>query len=224
MKSYGQYCPMTMAVEVLGDRWTLQIVRDLLRGVCRFNDLARGLPGLSRALLSQRLRQMERDGIVERRIADGGRLSEYHLTQAGQELLPVVGALVEWGTRWAFKDPQPVHLDPVLLLWWLRSATQRDLLPPQRVVVQFDFQGACTLTMWLVLEQDDVSVCLQHPGFDVDLLLAGDLAALYRVWARRETLGGAMRCGLVRLDGPPALARAFPGWFAWDTAEEAVPA
>src|SRR6476659_2744220 len=94
MKSYGQYCPMTMAVEVLGDRWTLQIVRDLLRGVCRFNDLARGLPGLSRALLSQRLRQMERDGIVERRIAAGSRLSEYHLTQAGQELLPVVGALV----------------------------------------------------------------------------------------------------------------------------------
>ena len=215
MKSYGQYCPMTMALEVLGERWTLLIVRDLLRGVRRFNDLARGLPGISRALLTQRLRQLERHGIVERRSAGGGRRIEYHLTAAGRELQPLATALVAWGTRWAFGDPQPAHLDPVLLLWWMRGAVQRDRLPPHRVVIQFDFQGACALTMWLVLERADVSVCLQHPGFDVDLLLTADLAALYRVWGRRETLAGAMRCGLVTLDGPPALARAFPGWLGW---------
>ena len=102
MKSYGQYCPMTMAMEVLGDRWTLQIVRDLMRGVCRFNDLARGLPGLSRALLTRRLREMEGNGLIERRIAAGGRLPEYHLTAAGLELQPVVMTLVVWGTKWAF--------------------------------------------------------------------------------------------------------------------------
>ncbi len=223
MKSYGQYCPLTMAVEILGDRWTLLIVRDLLGGTCRFNDLARGLPGISRALLTRRLRQLERDGIIERRSAAGGQVSEYHLTPAGQELQPLAEALVAWGTRWAFSEPQPAQLDPVLLLWWIRGIVQRDRLPPQRVVVQFDFRGAHILTMWLVLERDDVSVCLQHPGFDVDLLLTGDLAALYRIWGRRDTLAGAMRRGLVTLDGPPALARAFPGWLlGWDAAAESA--
>jgi DNA-binding HxlR family transcriptional regulator len=224
MKSYGQYCPLTMAVELLGDRWTLLIVRDLLRGICRFNDLARGLPGISRALLVQRLRQLERGGIVERRSSEGGRASAYHLTAAGRELQPIADAFVAWGARWAFSDPQPVHLDPVLLLWWIRSAIQRDRLPPHRVVVQFDFRGACALTMWLVLERDDVSVCLQHPGFEIDLLLTADLAALYRVWGRRDTFAGVLRCGLVALDGPPTLARAFPGWLDWDVLAEAVPA
>jgi DNA-binding HxlR family transcriptional regulator len=224
MKSYGQYCPMTMAVEKLGDRWTMLIVRDMLLGTRRFNDLARGLPGISRALLAQRLRQLERDGIVERRITEGGRASEYHLTPAGHELQSITDAFVAWGARWAFSDPQPVHLDPVLLLWWMRGAVQRDRLPPRRVVVQFDFRGACALTMWLVVERDDVSVCLQHPGFDVDLLLTADLATLYRVWGRRETFAGALRCGLVALDGPPTLARAFPGWLAWDIVTEDVPA
>lgn len=223
MKSYGQYCPMTLALEVLGERWTLLIIRDLLLGVCRFNDLARGLPGISRPLLSQRLRQLEANGIVERRVMDGGRLTQYHLTAAGRELQPIVGAFVIWGTRWAFSDPQPVHLDPVLLLWWLRGVVQRDRLPAHRVVVQFDFEGACTLTMWLVLDRADVSVCLQHPGFEVDLLLTADLATLYRVWGRRDTLAGAMRRGLVTLDGPPALARAFPGWLGWDATADVRP-
>jgi DNA-binding HxlR family transcriptional regulator len=223
MKSYGQYCPMTLALEILGERWTLLIVRDLMLGVCRFNDLARGLPGISRPLLSRRLRQLEGNGIVERRVMDGGRLTQYHLTAAGRELQPIVSALVIWGTRWAFSDPQPVHLDPVLLLWWVRGVVQRDRLPAHRVVVQFDFQGACTLTMWLVLDRADVSVCMQHPGFDVDLLLTADLATLYRVWGRRDTFAGAMRRGLVRLDGPPSLARAFSGWLGWDATTEVLP-
>jgi DNA-binding HxlR family transcriptional regulator len=224
MKSYGQYCPMAMAVEILGDRWTLLIVRDMLLGTRRFNDLARGLPGISRALLSQRLRQLERAGIVERRATAGERLIEYHLTPAGNDLQPLAAAFITWGARWAFSEPQPVHLDPVLLLWWMHGVVQRDRLPPQRVVVQFDFRGAHELTMWLVLERHDVSVCLTHPGFDVDLLLTADLAALYRVWGRRETFAGALRCGLVQLDGTPSLTRAFPGWIGWDSAAEAVPA
>jgi DNA-binding HxlR family transcriptional regulator len=216
MKSYGQYCPMAMALEVLGDRWTLLIVRDLLHGVRRFNDLARGLPGISRALLSQRLRRLESEAIVERRIAASGRLIEYHLTAAGLDLLPVAEALVAWGTRWAFSDPRPAHLDPVLLMWWLRGAVQRDRLPAHRVVIQFDFRGACALSMWLLLERTDVSICLQHPGFDVDVLLSADLAALYLVWGGRSTFAEVLGRDLVTLDGPPALVRAFPAWLAWD--------
>lgn len=224
MKSYGQYCPMAMAVEILGDRWTLLIVRDMLLGICRFNDLARGLPGISRALLSQRLRQLERDGIVERRVGDSERSIAYHLTEAGRDLQPLAAAFIAWGGRWAFGEPQPVHLDPVLLLWWIRGVVQRDRLPSQRVVVQFDFRGAHVLTMWLVLERHDVSVCLTHPGYDVDLLLTGDLATLYRVWGRRETFAGGLRRGLVQLDGPPSLTRAFPSWIGWDAMPEVVPA
>ena len=110
MKSYGQYCPLTMAVEILGDRWTLLIVRELLFSARRFNELARGLPGVSRALLTRRLRQLERDGIVERRSDASGRQGAYGLTQAGLELQPLAQQLVAWGTRWAFKDPEPVHL------------------------------------------------------------------------------------------------------------------
>ena len=160
MKSYGQYCPMAMALEVLGERWTLLIVRDLGKGTRRFNDLARGLPGISRALLTQRLRRLERVGIVERRVADGGRLIEYHLAVAGRALGSLCEALAAWGEHWAFGDPQPNQLDPILLLWWMRGAVRRDRLPSHRVVVQFDFRGACALTMWLVLVRDEVSVCL----------------------------------------------------------------
>jgi DNA-binding HxlR family transcriptional regulator len=214
MRSYGQYCPMAMALEVLGERWTLLIVRDLLGEGCRFNDLARGLPGISRTLLAQRLRQLERDRIVERREAGGG-ATLYALTRAGQELLPVVEALVTWGARWAFGSPDPCHLDPVLLLWWMRGGVRYDRLPPRRVVVQFDFRGRPADSMWLVLEPTDASVCLTPPGFEVDLVVTADLAALFRVWGGHLGLAAARRAGLVWLEGPTALVRAFPTWWTW---------
>jgi DNA-binding HxlR family transcriptional regulator len=216
MKSYGQYCPVAMSLEILGDRWTLLIVRDLLRGVGHFNDLARGLPGVSRTLLASRLKLLVREGIVERLASDDGTNIEYRLTGAGRDLQPVVDAFVMWGAHWAFGDPRPDQLDPVLLMWWMRSTIERDRLPPGRTVVQFDFRGACTDSMWLVLEPDDVSVCLQHPGHEIDLVVTGDLAALYRVWGHRDTFSRTLQCGQVRLDGPLALARAFPGWLGWE--------
>jgi DNA-binding HxlR family transcriptional regulator len=217
MRSYGQYCPMAMSLELVGERWTLLIIRDLLCGVSHFNDLARGLPGISRALLAQRLRQLERDGLVTRRVAADGRATEYQLTPAGQELHSVVATFVAWGTRWAFDHPKPDHLDPVLLLWWMRGAVRRDRLPSHRVVVQFDFQGARSGTLWLLLDPTDVSVCLTPPGGDIDMLVTADLAAFYRVWAGRLSLTAARQADLVRLDGPPALTRAFPDWWGWSS-------
>ena len=115
MSRYGQYCPITRSLEVLGDRWTLLVVRDLLVGATRFNELARGLPGMSRGLLSKRLDQLERDGLVVR--ADGG----YHPTVACEELRPLIFGLAEWGARWAFGEPRPDELDPVVLMWWIRG-------------------------------------------------------------------------------------------------------
>lgn len=223
MHSYGQYCPVSKAAEILGDRWTLLIVRDLICSQVRhFNDLVRGLPGISRTLLTQRLRQLERMGIVERHAGGKGRATEYHLTVAGRELQPVIEALLEWGAQWAFGEPEPAELDPVLLLWWMRRGTYLDRLPQQRVVLQFDFRGARTGSYWLVLEPSDVSVCLQHPGFDIDLLVTADIAAFYQVWMGRISFAESLGQEWVQLDGVPALVRAFPTWFALSPAAKAV--
>jgi hypothetical protein len=172
--------------------------------------------------MAQRLQQLERLGIIERRVGGKGRATEYHLTAAGQELQPVIDALLGWGAQWAFGDPDPAELDPVLLLWWVRRGTRLDRLPPQRVVVQFDFHGAWTGSDWLLLEPSDVSVCVQHPGFDIDLLVTADIAAFYQVWLGRVSFAEAVGRKWVQLDGSPALLRAFPTWFAWSPAAEAV--
>ncbi|MCW5850075.1 MAG: helix-turn-helix transcriptional regulator [Anaerolineae bacterium] len=209
-QAYGQYCPVTKAAEILGERWTPLIVRNLLLRPHRFNELERGLPGISRSLLVQRLNHLERAGIVERKQTASGRSGEYCMTQAGRELEGVVNALAEWGARWAFGDPEPDDLDPGLLLWWMRDGIDGASLPGGRNVVQFDFQGQRTACYWLVIEPDEVSVCLEHPGFAIDLWVTADLAAWYKVWLGRITLGQAMRDGLVELEGPSNLVRAFP--------------
>jgi len=213
MRSYGQYCPVAKATEVLGDRWTLLIVSEMTVGAHRFNDIARGLPRISRSLLSQRLRFLERAGIVDRRVGSTSRSTEYHLTAAGEELIPLITALGEWGARWAFGEPQPDELHPILLLWWMRGRVNREAFPPGRTVVGFEFRDGKG-SYWLLLHREDVSVCLQDPGFDLDLRVDADLFTLYEVWVGRRDLAGAMVDEMVRIIGPTSLKRAFPSWFA----------
>ncbi len=222
MTKYGQYCPIARSVEILGDRWTLLIVRDLLGGKDRFNDLERGLPGIPRALLSDRLRRLQRAGLLERHVETKGRKTRYQLTQAGQELSSVINALTHWGARWAFGEPDTSELDPILLLWWMRDRVYRERLPRRRVVVEFVFQGPRRYTYWLVLQPTDVSICLTHPGFEVDVLVTAELAALYKVWLGRITFAEAMREQQVDLNATPALERNFPRWFAWSPVAEVV--
>ena len=221
MYEYGQYCPVARASEILADRWTPLIVRELLAGVRRFNDLDRGLPGISRGLLAERLRKLERMGVL-RRTGTVGERTECHLTPAGQELQAVIDVIGGWGARWAFGVPRPNELDPVVLLWWMKRRVRRDRLPSRRTVIQFDFHGARTGSYWLLLTAADVSVCLQHPHFETDVLVDADIAAFYRVWLGRVPLGEALRQRSVRLDGVPAFVRAFPQWFAWSPMAEAV--
>ena len=223
MYRYGQYCPIAKAVEILGDRWTMLIVRDLLTGTCRFNDLERGLPGISRGVLAERLRRLQRMGVVERMVhANQRQRTEYRLTDAGQQLQPIINELLVWGTQWAFSDPEAHDLDPVLLLWWMRSRIHTDRLPEARVVVRFDFTGAVKETYWLLLTRQDVSVCLTDPGFATDLLVTADIAAYYQLWLGRREFGDVIRTGQVQLDGPPALVQAFPKWLAYSLAADAV--
>jgi DNA-binding HxlR family transcriptional regulator len=220
---YGQYCPVAQALDIVGDRWTLLIIRDLLTGATRFNALRRGLPGLSRTLLAKRLRQLERAGVLERRVdARNSRATEYYLTQAGRELQTVVDALLIWGATWAFGDPSLETLDPLLLMWWMRERVNADLLPEGRTVIQFDFTGATTVTYWLLLTKQDVSVCLTDPGYGIDVLVTADLATSFKLWLGRIDYPAAIAGGGVRVEGTPRLVGAFPTWFAWSHAAAAV--
>ena len=215
MYKYGQYCPVARASEILGDRWTLLIVRDLLNNKRHFNDLERGLPGISRGLLAERLRRLQKMGVIEKRSAGSGRKTEYYLTKAGEELQSVVDMLTVWGARWAFGEPEEKELDPVLLLWWMRDRVCVDQLPSERIVIQFDFQGAKKGPFWLVLAAEDVSVCLTHPGFEIDVLVTADLSTFYQVWLGRISYANALQEGKVEVEAIPSLARNFPDWFAW---------
>jgi DNA-binding HxlR family transcriptional regulator len=214
MRSYAQYCPVAKASEILGDRWTLLIVREMLGGASGFNELHRGLPGISRSVLTERLRALERAEILERRTGPKGRTLEYRLTPGGRDLEPVVQALGEWGATWSFTDPRPEELDPDLLVVWMARHADREQLPADRTVVQFDFRDPAK-RYWMVLEPSEVSVCLQHPGFDVDLEVTVDTAMLYRVYLGRAKLAGAMRAGKLRMTGPKSLQHRFGRWFAW---------
>ena len=215
MRPYAQYCPIAKTAEIIGDRWSILILRDMLVGTSHFNELARGLPGLSRNLLASRLRHLEASGLLARR--DGG----YELTEAGLDLKPLVFSMADWGAKWAFPDPQPDELDPDLLVWWIHGQIDQKVAPGDRVVVEFEFDDSKS-RYWLVLESDDVSVCLTDPGFDVDLWLRSSLRTLYMVWLGRRDLAQALQTGDIQLDGDATLASAFTGWLRLSPVSPAV--
>lgn len=200
---YGQYCPVSRALDVLGERWSLLILRDMLVGATRFNDLSRGLPGLSRTLLSKRLRQLERVGIVEH-VGD-----EYLLTDSGRDLFPIVFGLGEWGARWAFGDPTPEELDAELLAWWMHNDLDTSTLSERRVVFRLQFQDDRRL-FWFVIEAGEPSVCYVDPGYEVDVTISSDLQTLHSVWLGHLGLMEAARSGRIRFDGPSEMTRRMP--------------
>ena len=215
MPKYQQYCPVARALEILADRWTLLIVREVFLGSHRFNDIERGLPGISRSLLASRLRDLEQSGIIERLPSTRSNVAEYHFSDAGRELKPVIEALGGWGVRWAFDDPKPEELDAGLLVWKIHQRIDRERLPDKRTVIEFDFKGRGGRRVWLVLEPREVSVCVTPPRFDADLIVRAELALFYRVWLGRLDYATATRCGDVVVEGPPILARQLPRWFMW---------
>lgn len=219
MSKYGQYCPVARSLEILGDRWTLLIVREFLIGMSHFNDLERGLPGISRPLLAQRLRQLQKAGIIEKLNTKGGRqTTAYQLTPAGWELQKVMDGLMVWGEAWAFSEPTPEELDPVLLMWRLRNEVMKERLPDGRVVIQYDFRVRGKGYFWLVLTQADVTLCLTDPGYEVNVWVSADLAIFYKMYWGRITYGEALQDYGMRVEGTAPLVAAFPDWFAWHSA------
>jgi len=219
MKGYGQFCPVAKAAEIVAERWSPLVLRELICGSHRFSDLHRGVPRMSRTLLAQRLQQLEDAGIIQSVPRTKGRGREYFLTPAGEELRPVIDRLGEWGQRWARSQISAFDLDPGLLMWDIHRRVSTDRLPDRRVVVRFDFRGVPKIvrgstTFWLILQQRDVDMCLKDPGFEVDIVVDADLAAMTKVWMGDVRLGDARRAGLVRLDGRRELVRAFPEWLA----------
>lgn len=214
MKSYGQFCPIAIASEVLTERWTPLVVRELLCGSTRFNDLRRGVPLMSPSLLSKRLKSLERVGVVERR--ESGTGVEYLLTPAGEELRPVVEAMGVWGQRWGRGDVRPDHLDASLLMWDVHRCVVVDALPSERVVVHFHIRGSHDgkSRFWLVLDGEDVDLCLIDPGHEVDVHVACHARDLVRYWMGDAEIGDLLREGALTIEGPRALVRAFPSWFS----------
>jgi len=214
MPSYGQFCPIAQASEVLTERWTPLVIRELaLTGSRRFNDIQRGVPLMSSSLLTKRLRQLEEAGIVERRPRPDGKGNEYHLTPAGEELGPVVAQIGLWSERWLRRPIFEETPDTGLLMWWVRGTVKADELPAGRTVIHFRFRGAPEKLryFWLVLPETDL--CLSDPGFGVDITIRSDPQTLTAVWVGDAGLGSALRRGDIKLEGPEHLVRSFPKWF-----------
>lgn len=215
MSDYGRFCPVSMGSDVIADRWTPLIVRELVLGNTRFNDIARGLPGISRSLLVRRLKHLERMGVLERWPAPSGKGNEYRLTEAGRDLEEVIFALGRWSVRWLYQELRPTDVDAVTLMWWMHRRVDKERLPPGRVVVQFNHTAPSRASIWMVFERGDVSVCLQYPGFETDVLVTAPTATLAAVFNGLDRWDRAVDAGEITVAGPPRLTRALPKWFVW---------
>lgn len=214
MSSYGQFCPVAQALEVVGERWTLLVVRELLCGNYRFSEILHGVPLMSRSLLSQRLKVLEDAGLVERRDRPGGTGHEYHLTVAGRELQPIVTGLGTWGQRWVRRQNDKDKLDPVLLMWDLRRNLDTRCLPQRTTVVMFWFRDVPgkRSRYWLKVERPEIELCLTNPGLDVELTVETTLRTMVDVWMGDRDVSEAVRGGAIELKGTPELTQTFPSW------------
>lgn len=211
--SYGQFCPVSMAAEILCSRWTVVILREMLCGSTRFNDLRRGLPRMSPTLLSKRLKELEVSGVIRTTpIAGGG--FEYHLTDAGEELRPIVIGIGNWGQRWVESRLSLRNLDPTLLMWDMRRNLSPDPLPNRRCTIQFLYPELPQdrRSYWLVVESGEVDLCSFDPGYEVDLLVTSSLKTMTAIWMGLSRLGPEVDAGRVRLDGDPAIRRSMQKW------------
>jgi DNA-binding HxlR family transcriptional regulator len=208
---YGQFCPVAKAMELLDERWTVLVVRELLAGSTHFNDLRRGVPKMSPSLLSKRLQTLTRAGVVERSEVDGR--ANYTLTESGRELVGVVEALGAWSVRW-MSDLVEKDLDPSVLMWDIRRTIPLDQWPRTRTVVTFRLSGAPpkAASWWLMVADGSAEVCDFDPGYEVTATVSTSLRTLSQIWRGDQSWQSALLDGSVSIDAPREVCRAVPTW------------
>ena len=214
---YASFCPLTLTTDVIGDRWTPLVLREMLLGNTRFNDIARALPGMSRSLLTQRLKHLERKGVVDTRPSPAGRGNTYHLTEAGADLYDVLIAMGRWSITWMYDKLDPADIDAESLMWWMHRRTDPDRAPDERTTVQFDHTAPQRRSYWMVFERRSASVCVTDPGFPVSAVVRCPTEQLGRVFNGFESWQAAVRSGRIDVSGRRDVVSNIPKWFLWST-------
>ena len=224
MKGYGQFCPVAKATEVLGEKWTPLIIRELITDDQSFNNLRKGVPLMSPSLLSSRLKSLERSGVIERIKSDKGVI--YSLTKAGEELGPVIEQLGVWGQRWVRSDMSKKDLDPSLLMWDAHRRIDTSHFPDERTVLRFEFVDypSKLRLWWLVITGDDVDICLKDPGHEVNLFIQSTLKTMTQIWVGDLSINKARRDKLLHLAGETALGNSMSSWIGRSSLAHIKPA
>src|SRR4051794_28377145 len=225
MIRYGQYCPIAKALELLAERWTLLLVRELLMGSRHFNELRRGVPLIAPSVMSQRLKLLVDHGIIVREPEAHTRSCEYHLTAAGEELRPLIMHLGTWGQRWSRSRMARDDLDASFLMWDIHRNVHTEYLP-QSAVIAFEFSDAKKgmRQWWLVVAGGEVDLCLQEPGREVDITLVTGLQTMTQIWMGDLSLAQAKNSGQVKVSGTPALVRNITKWLGPSPFADVAPA
>ncbi|MGB5630958.1 MAG: helix-turn-helix domain-containing protein [Woeseiaceae bacterium] len=211
--SYGQYCPLALASELLCRRWTVLVISRLLDGCRTFNQIHQGIPRISPSLLSTRLAELEHAGLVKRRKVPNENRYRYEPTEAALDLTELIGQMAIWGQHWA-RDMDMDDLDPAFLAWSMSLRMNTDAMPLGRTVVEFEFSGTPTgfRRFWLVNNGGKVDMCLKDPGFETDLHVRSDIRCFVEAWRGFRDLRQEIRTGKIRLSGPKHLVSSFPDW------------
>jgi DNA-binding HxlR family transcriptional regulator len=215
MRSYGQFCPIAKAAELFCERWTALIIRDLVAGATRFGQLKRGVPLASPTLLSRRLKELEREGVIERRRAPSGHGCTYHLTAAGREFAPLIRSLGVWGQRWTRRELAKHEVNLTLLLWAMELSVNPAVFEERRCVVQLSFtdQPLATRNWWFVNERGCAELCFEEPGFEVDLYLAATLPDMILIYRGDLSMSQALGQGRLKAHGMAWARRLLSRWF-----------
>jgi DNA-binding HxlR family transcriptional regulator len=213
---YKQFCPVAMASEIICSRWAIVLLRELIAGSTRFNDLRRGVPKMSPSLLSRRLKEFESAGIIIKRAVPREKgVHEYQLTESGRELRTAVEAVGIWGQKWIESEPSLQNLDASLLMWDMRRNLNFDPLPTERKVIEFAYPEliATERSWWLIIDPaNGVDLCSVEPGFEIDLYVTTDLKTITAIWMGITTVSEALESGVLLLDGETKLANTIHEW------------
>jgi len=222
---YHQFCPVSKAAELLGERWTFLIIRELLMGASRFSELQRGMAQISPAVLSKRLNELAGNGLIFRKRISGQRGFEYFLTQAGRELAPVIRELGEWGMKWARGQMSDSDLDVELLMLYLERSIKPDKLAGDETVIRFTFSDLKDLrNWWLIVKGRHIDVCIKDPGKEIDIRFDVDLRTMISIWMGDCSYRSAIRSGSLKISGPRALTRSVADWMSNYSYESLAPA